>query len=219
MTVVYYTHFTRRLAPEDFTQAIHLLPPAIGVRIRRFRRWEDAHASLYGRLMLRKGLHDLGINRTLADIQYSPYQRPYFAGTPVDFSIAHSGNRVVCAISTEGPIGADIEEIKPLDIHTYQSQFQAAEWSAIISSPDVYRRFFGYWTQKEAAIKADGRGLAIPLSRVAIVKSMIFVEGTRYFSREIPVSDSCVCHIATRQPLRQIRIESNPLTAELPYGE
>ncbi len=80
----------------------------------------------------------------------------------LDFNISHSGNRVVCILSTQGRVGIDLEETGDIAIDDFQSQFTTAEWAAITGSSMPLQTFYHYWTAKESLIKADGKGLQIP---------------------------------------------------------
>lgn len=95
--------------------------------------------------------------------------KPYAASREgrATFHLNNSDSRgmIVWAFSQHGPLGCDVEFIgedrdevaenyfAPLEIANYRTQEGA--WKQ--------RRFYEIWTMKEAIIKADGRGLAIPL--------------------------------------------------------
>src|ERR1700748_879112 len=110
MIDIYYSSFKKRLDDRLFRYYLSLLPLDIIDRILRYQRWEDAHASLFGKLLLKKGLGDLGLDSCLQNLKYSKYARP-FVDEDVDFNISHSGSFVVCAFSSAGKIGVDLEEI------------------------------------------------------------------------------------------------------------
>jgi len=87
---------------------------------------------------------------------------------PLSFNLSHSGSWGLVAVATAGNIGVDIEEIRTLDRmeRLAQDTFAPGEY-AELSAIDEMRRldgFFACWTRKEALIKADGRGLEIPLN-------------------------------------------------------
>ncbi len=54
-----------------------------------------------------------------------------------------------------------------------QSSFSPTERDAVLAlAPEKRARlFYEYWTCKEACIKADGRGLSVPLGQFSIVES------------------------------------------------
>lgn len=84
------------------------------------------------------------------------------------FNISHSGGRIVCAVSMCQEVGVDIEQIDRRVDHLSlaESQFAPEEYQDVLSQGDSQAqlaRFFDYWTLKEAYIKAEGKGLSIPL--------------------------------------------------------
>jgi 4'-phosphopantetheinyl transferase len=93
-----------------------------------------------------------------------PYLEPIF---PFHFNMTHSGNLAAIAITSDCPVGMDLERIRPLsEIQQIASHFFCAEETAeMMSLPDEEREsaFFRCWTRKEAYIKAIGEGLYTPL--------------------------------------------------------
>ena len=91
-------------------------------------------------------------------------------GSDCHFSIAHSGDLILAAFATV-PLGVDTEEIREVDALGLARRF--------FSPPEIYAveedfsRFFPLWTRREAAVKADGRGLAqtLPLTTSDIAPS------------------------------------------------
>lgn len=113
------------------------------------------------------------------------------------FNLAHSEELAVCAITSNVPIGVDVESIKPIenlaDIAT--RFFSPREVAALLALPaDQHTRgFFNCWTRKEAYIKAIGKGLSQPLDQFEV--SLAPGEPARFlFARDDP-------HIAERWSL------------------
>ena len=86
---------------------------------------------------------------------------------PLQFNISHCEGLLVCAVTLEGKLGVDVEDIKQIESLTgiAQRHFSAKEFADLLkqSQEKQHKRFFEYWTLKEAYIKAKGKGLAIPL--------------------------------------------------------
>jgi 4'-phosphopantetheinyl transferase len=78
-------------------------------------------------------------------------------GAP-DFSIAHSGQRVLLAVA-HATVGVDVEAIRPLGEELSLRILSAADRSAAL---------LRYWTRKEALLKATGHGLAISPHRLTV---------------------------------------------------
>ena len=87
------------------------------------------------------------------------------------FNISHTRGLIILGISTSGFIGVDAEDINATEPLTDGlSQLFSAQEINDLSTADCrqYRRkFFEYWTLKEAYIKARGEGLGIPLNYIS----------------------------------------------------
>jgi 4'-phosphopantetheinyl transferase len=69
-------------------------------------------------------------------------------------------------------VGVDVENLgRPAPVEIAESSFSPSEALALRALPvaSQQRRFFQYWTLKEAYIKARGVGLAIPLKQFAFI--------------------------------------------------
>src|SRR5262245_346574 len=83
---------------------------------------------------------------------------------PVTFSLAHSHNRLVIAVTRRDAIGIDLERIRPTaDVIKLADRFyRPAERARIADFParEQMRQFFRYWVAKEAVLKGEGLGIA-----------------------------------------------------------
>jgi len=104
------------------------------------------------------------------------------------FNLSHSGGMIVCAVAGASRVGVDVEDVN----RESASTGLAERYFAPVEAADVKRlrgdamrqQFFRYWTLKEAYIKADGRGLTMPLDSFAFdlqsgcPASMSFADGS-----------------------------------------
>jgi 4'-phosphopantetheinyl transferase len=194
--LLYATEFPEPLPEASFHRLVGQLPPVLQPKIGRFRRWQDAHANLLGKHLLRLALEKMGAPARFDDLLYTPQDKPYFPAGP-HFNISHSGNRVVCLLSTQGRVGIDIEAITPIAFDDFQTQFTPAEWEAIRHSPSPTAAFYRFWTAKESLIKADGRGLEIPLLELDVSKDHpILLDGATWQVRPLSCFPGYAAHIA-----------------------
>src|SRR5262249_41204049 len=127
MIYVFYCRIAP-LAEDLYASWLSLMPAEFMERLRRMHYWQDAQASLIGRLLLLYGLRQLGQgHRLLSEVKYTYWGRPYLNATPVDFNISHSGEYVVCAIGSQGRIGVDIEQMKPVNPADFTPVFTSDE--------------------------------------------------------------------------------------------
>jgi 4'-phosphopantetheinyl transferase len=203
---VLYTQITNDL-PEDINRMyLAYLPESLRVQYFKYRRWQDRAANLFSKILLIKGLRKFGMDhKALENLRYTEYGRPYLGGN-VDFNISHSGQYIVCAVGHRIRLGIDIEEIKPVDFSEFEDLMTAAQWQIIKNAEDPLKSFFKYWSIKESIIKADGRGLSIPLQEIVIEETLAFYESTWYL-RELGFNESYCTHIAMNTATPTINTE------------
>ncbi|MFK7908113.1 MAG: 4'-phosphopantetheinyl transferase superfamily protein, partial [Chitinophagales bacterium] len=159
---IFYIHHPLQLDSQTFNRLLRQIPFELQEKIKRYRRWKDQQAGLWGKLLLMKSLEEMGLEKnSLQHLQYTSYQRPYFPehlGFGIDFNISHSGFAVACVVSQQQRIGIDIEQVRPIEIKHFTEQFSPAEMQQMYDTADTQRAFFERWCQKEAIIKVDGRG-------------------------------------------------------------
>jgi 4'-phosphopantetheinyl transferase len=204
---LYATEFLHPMPEEVFQRLLSLLPAAHQQKILRFRRWEDAHAGLLGKLLLRLALKASGSPATLDQLCYTEHARPWLPAGP-NFNISHSGNRVVVGLDTLGRVGVDIEVLRPIDFEDFQTQFTPVEWAAILGAADPHVAFLQFWTAKESLIKADGRGLGVPLLELDVSRYRpIVLDGVRWTFRSLAYLPGYAFHVTTQDADARIHFE------------
>jgi 4'-phosphopantetheinyl transferase len=166
-------------------------------RIMRFRRWQDAQLSFLGRILLYTGIKKFNKEYEENSIKYTKYKKPYFEDGEIQFNISHSGEMVVCVVSDAGDIGIDIELLKNINIEDFKPQMTDNEWKQVATSSSKIDSFYTYWTQKEAVIKAHGKGLFFALKSFEISENEAIIDGKTFFLREIKLDDKYKCFIST----------------------
>ncbi len=103
------------------------------------------------------------IERTCArcGAQHGP---PTLVGFELAVSVSHSGDLVAVAASTAGPVGVDVEQVRPIDYEPLLADVCTPEERGAI---DGLEAFYGVWTRKESVLKARGVGLTVPMTRAA----------------------------------------------------
>jgi len=97
-----------------------------------------------------------------------PALAPGLTPGPFEFNLSHSGELALCAVSSVGVVGVDIEAVRPMEANGQNLVgrfFSPRERDDFFSLPEPERlaAFFRGWTRKEAFLKATGTGLATVL--------------------------------------------------------
>lgn len=194
---LYATQYRTPLPDTVFSALLSRLPSGWRDKIMRFRNWEDRHAALLGKLLLRLALQNAGYEPDWGRLRYTAEQKPFLPDGPA-FNLSHSGHRVVCLLGGRDPLGIDIESLSPLSFEDFEPHFTTGEWAVIRHAASPLQAFYRFWTAKESILKADGRGLAIPLQSINLSRSTIVpLDGITWTVHELPLFDDYACHYCT----------------------
>lgn len=169
--------------PNDFSNAMSVLPQEVHSSITRFVKIEDRKRALVSRLLQYALVHqvigipfdEIVINRTAEGKPYLETHKdlrfPNF-----NFNVSHHGDYVAIASEPICLVGLDIvscsipgKETVSDFIRNFSSYFSSSEWEKIVSAgsdDDVLDVFFRYWCLKEAFVKALGTGVGYKLDHV-----------------------------------------------------
>lgn len=101
----------------------------------------------------------LKIGEVILDVDSN--KKPFLPSHPfVFFNVSHAGDYAIIAIA-KSPIGVDIEYVdKNFDYkEILPSIFNTSEIDKVNHSDDKHVAFYGFWTRKEAVVKAVGKGI------------------------------------------------------------
>ena len=158
-------------APEDRQRLMMLLSEEERARFQRFHFDEDRLAFLVAHGLVRMALSRYA---PVAPAEWTfsadSYGKPSIAApaSTLSFSLSHTRSLVACAVVRGRPVGVDVEDAsRPAPLEIAERYFGPGERRDISATdPDQRtRRFFEYWTLKEAYVKACGLGLSLPLDR------------------------------------------------------
>ena len=150
---------------EEYGKAYEALTPGRKARIDRYRRQEDRMRSLAGEILAKRLAREMGDEAPV--VENMPSGQPVLRSSHLHLSIAHSADRVACAVSLQ-PVGIDIEQVRPFragmlrHVCTEEERefvLQGQESQGEITDPRILDRFFEIWTGKEAWFKKAGTGI------------------------------------------------------------
>ncbi len=191
-----YTEIKHKWTNQELAQWLNSIPENLQQQALRKRQLIDRQLSICGKLLLLELLKEYNSNNSLTDLKYNEYLRPCFDCRP-DFNIAHSGNIVICAMTDEGQIGIDIEQIKQLDFADFTDFFTGNEWHYINDHPNKFDGFYNFWTRKEAVLKAIGSGFHTPLNSVDVSAEELVYDAITYQITPLNIHTNYKCHIAS----------------------
>lgn len=121
------------------------------------------------------------------------YGKPYAQNLPVYFSISHSADAVICAVSGK-EIGIDTEKIKSFNPNAAEKFATKKELEYISSAQNG---FFEIWTLKEAYFKCKSTGLGADIKNVSfeILPNRIICSDSRYECSFIDTEDDYICSV------------------------
>jgi|SRR5215469_3363254 len=155
----------------DLARYIDVLSNHERLRMRRFRldkdrvRYGVSHAIL--RILLG---HYLGVEPSLVFFEENEFGKPFLrralAEPRLTFNLSYTDRLVILGVAAGARIGVDIEKISLIERGVVDSYFSTLERSTLASlaGEEWLGGFYNCWTRKEAIIKAEGRGLNIPLN-------------------------------------------------------
>lgn len=99
------------------------------------------------------------------------FGKPFVAdGAALQFNLSHTTGMAAVAVSSRTPVGIDVEArgsaLRYRD--AMRSVLSSVELAELESASDWEQAFLALWTAKEAVIKAEGKGLSLPLAGIAI---------------------------------------------------
>jgi 4'-phosphopantetheinyl transferase len=95
----------------------------------------------------------------------APHGRPVIVGTDLGVSVSHTRDRVVVAVTEDGAVGVDVEEVREIDVNRLTSMVLSADERT--SSP-TRASFFSTWVRKEAVLKSLGTGIDVPMTALSL---------------------------------------------------
>ncbi len=166
---IYLLHITSFIEKDEILLRMKDWPENQQKSVLEYHHPKDYNATFFSKLLLQYAFAQNKLNFDWEQLSYTEKDRPFFKDLDIDFNISHSGKYVALVIGKDH-YGIDIEQHRPVKIDLFNRQFTGNEWKLIRNSEDELYQFFQFWAIKEAAIKADGRGVEV-LSKTQIISA------------------------------------------------
>ena len=150
-----------------------LLDPAERDRATRFKSHADRARFVGRRAALRAIVAAYtGAAPQAVALQRNAHGKPVLGASDLALNTSHSDAIAVIALGRCETIGVDVERLRAHDYDEAVAEhvFTRSERAALadLEPADRVRRFFTFWTCKEAVVKALGQGLSVPLDSFEI---------------------------------------------------
>lgn len=215
MTKILYAYINEQNHKAILENFLSDFPQDFQTKILKYRRWEDAQLTLIGRLLLKLGLRSFDIEYKEEDLLFSDYNKPILKNKHVKFNISHSGTIVVCIITNSSDVGIDIEKVHNINVFDFTAQMTDFEFNKIKNATDSQAAFFDFWTQKEAVIKAHGKGLSIPLNTFCVIDDHARIDKNEFFLKKLEIDEDYKCYLAFKDK----RVEEETIPKRIRFLE
>ena len=216
MLQVYFAENDKEWSKDKLDEMMLPVPNDMRNKILAYQGWKERQSRILGKRILMRLMEIFEPGLTLNDLRYTEFNKPFLTPAPspkergettnFDFSIAHSGDMVICVGMMNAQIGIDIEKILPIELTDYEDQLTANEWKHIGRSSDIQKAFYEIWTKKEALLKALGRGVNIDLDKLDVCGDTAVHEGSTYWFYPLIISKNYIAHIASSASLSVVSI-------------
>lgn len=144
-------------------------------RAQTFRRERDRLRFVVARSSLRRLLaRELGLETGQIEFGQNAFGKPSLlnGGARLHFNTSHSGDWILHALDTVGPVGVDVELVQAsfANIADFGSALSPEERAQIADLPPAHRAraLARAWVRKEAYVKAIGQGISCSLTDISI---------------------------------------------------
>jgi 4'-phosphopantetheinyl transferase len=194
--------------------SIHLLNELENNRAGRFLRNHDQRSFIAAHTLKRLMLAEAA-DEEPAFLQFSTseFGKPELVGQDlIYFNISHTHGMVAVVCSKLESIGVDVERLQTieLDMLWMNHVFTNEEIEAIRKAPDSMLALMRHWTAKEAVMKADGRGMSLPMNEIRITEKYAISPDSLWQLRQYYPSPYHVLSLAFKQS-HSITTEKSPV--------
>ncbi|MBR4720559.1 MAG: 4'-phosphopantetheinyl transferase superfamily protein [Clostridia bacterium] len=155
----WYKYNINDLTEGEYQKFFALLSEDKKEKTERLKNPDDKKRSVCGEILAKRAIAEI-LGKRAEDLIFETKKsgKPFCKNADVEFSISHSGDYSVCAVSDK-PIGIDIQKIVPYNEKIAKRVCSEEELAIIETSGDKSREFIKIWTKKEAALKRDEKSI------------------------------------------------------------
>jgi len=195
-----YTVNINYLSKEELRNQVEQMSDERKESVMRMHNSKKQKLRICADALCRKAISEFcGVDPSEIRFSVSSLGKPYAENLPVCFSISHSGDVAVCAVSTD-EIGIDIEKIRKVHPRTYEKFCTESETDYIRTAENG---FFRIWTLKEAYFKCIGTGLGPDIKNVSFTvdKNIITCSENGFELSFQDTEDGYICSVCKKTAL------------------
>lgn len=116
------------------------------------------------------------VERDPADLRFGHERtgKPHVTDTDVQHSLAHAGRLALLGVGRHGPLGVDVERVRPLPAaDALKRSCLTARERRQVDAAGTDEALLRLWTRKEAVVKATGEGLSRSLDGFEVLAASI----------------------------------------------
>jgi len=184
----------------DFTnlkKELKSLPKWRVEKINSLKMDKDKQLSFVAGVMLRNKLIECGYSGEDNNVIINEMGKEVPTRKDLDFSISHSGTKVMLAIDKK-PIGCDIQIMDKDGIRIARTFFTASENRILDKAENQKEMFYRIWTIKEAVLKMEGSGLSQSLRSFDVVlrRGKFSIKGKKHIGIISEISENYAYSVA-----------------------
>ena len=158
----WYKYNINDMTKEEYDTYFALMSSEKRERVSRFKNIEDKKRSVCAEMLAKRAIAEkCGIKESDIIFDIQDGGKPFCKNAVIHFSISHSGDYAVCAVS-DAQVGIDIQKIREYSRNTAHRVCSESELEIIEKSEEEATEFIKLWTKKEAVMKMKGIGIASP---------------------------------------------------------
>jgi hypothetical protein len=198
--ILYYSDLRGHWPDERAARFLRAL--AYGKRLATDAQEIEGRRTLAGVSLARRALSAmLGRDVAAREFVFPEGGKPHVPGAP-DFSIAHSGAWVGCAVVAAGRVGFDVECLREGIEQAIRVLCGPEEGSRLTPETALAR-----WVGTEAALKAHGASVREAMD-VSFREGRAFFRGEPLYRIDVDVFEGAAACVMTSQPLRALEIQA-----------
>lgn len=200
MRILYTIMAADKIEPNLATDWLGELPERKRQQLQRLKQPEDQLRSLLAWQLLKIGVHAMGFPEfALHDVVALAEEKPW-VNLPLDFSISHSEQLVVCALSGTAKVGVDTERYRPPN--STLSGFMNAGELRLIERDE--RNLMKFWSAKEAVVKAAGSKGVAAVGEVELQAAGAYFDQRHWYVQSISLHCDYCTHVASDKVINDI---------------